>query len=341
MLARTLTISFIAAAGLVAAAVAAAGEPPACRAAVDQGLLEERRARFPEALAVLDRARQDPACTAAAQAALARTYNSMNDHKKALAAGRWVLANSDDETLCSAASYEIGRALYKPGRRLNQQKTAAAEAFADAVELSAGEHQKAVRALMRIYRETRQEEKVAELEERYPEIRVKTFAEQRRAIAPKMPAGGAAGGAGTAKPPRFCDNGEIAVFDPSLPHFWDPGNAIGEGFQEPVKLTGASPEIGEETAAEGVARFAVKVDAEGTVEAVGIIASLTPEIDEAIIEAVCRWTYRPAADPDGAPTACYVMDQIELPLDDESPAAESPATTAPAPTVPDLIDSGS
>ena len=286
MLPRILTV--LLAAGLAGAPVAAA-ERPACRQAVDQGLLEERRARFPAALAALDQARQDPACAAAAQAALARTYNSMNDHKSALAAGRWALAHSDDPAVRSAASYEIGRALYKPGRRLSKQKTAAAEAFADAVELSAGEHEKAVRALMRIYRETRQQEKVAELEERYPEVRVKTFAEQRRAIAPKMPAAGAAG---AAKLPRFCDSGKTAVFDPSLPHFWDPGNAADQGYQAPTKQTGATPEI-EEVEVEGVVRFAVKVDAEGAAEAVGILAGLTPEIDEAVIEAALPPRHRP------------------------------------------------
>ena len=307
-----LIVTVLLIAGLAPAA-AQTGPVPACRQALDLGLLEERRARFPEALAALDEARREPACRDRAEVGLARTYNSMNDHKKAQVAARWVLQNSADPRLRSEASFEIGRALYKPGRRLTKQKRAAAEAFADAVELSGGEHEKAVRALMRIYRETGQEEEVAELEERYPEIRVKTFAEQRRAIAPKMPAPGAAG---TASPPRVCATGETAVFDPALPHFWDPGNAAGEGYREPEKLSSPLPELaGDAAPAEGDVRFAVRVDAEGAAVAVGILAGLGPEIDAAVVAAVCAWVYRPAAGPEGEPAECYVMDRIEFPFE--------------------------
>ena len=86
----------------LAPAVAAAETEPACRELLDLGLLEERRARFSEALAALDQARRDPACRDAAEVGLARAHNSMNDHKKALAAARWVLDNSVDPKLRSA-----------------------------------------------------------------------------------------------------------------------------------------------------------------------------------------------------------------------------------------------
>ena len=129
----TIAAWMLLACGLPALAATAGEAPatePACAEALELGRLEERRARFPEALAALERAQQDPACRAVAEVALARTYNGMNEHKKALAAARSALAGAADPRLRSDASYEIGRALYKPGRRMNRQKTEAAKAFA-------------------------------------------------------------------------------------------------------------------------------------------------------------------------------------------------------------------
>ena len=62
------------------------------------------------------------------------------------------------------------------------------------------------------------------------------IAEQRKAIAPKMPAAaGAAVGAGTAQPPRFCDSGEVAAFDVRLDQDPLPGELTAFGISEQLK----------------------------------------------------------------------------------------------------------
>jgi len=164
-----------------------------CMMALAQGSLEERRAQFQQALVLFEQARKEPLCEVEAQIGLARTLNSMNEHKDALAAGEWVVDHSDDSDLLAEAYYEIGRALHKPGKRMTEDKTAAEEAYRKAVEQSEGRHRGAIRALMRLYQETRQEDRLAEIQEQHPDIRASTRAQQIRTVRAKKKPAPAAG----------------------------------------------------------------------------------------------------------------------------------------------------
>ena len=285
-----------------------------CMMAVAQGSLEERRARFPEALALFDQARQEPVCQVEAQLGMARTYNSMNDHKDAIAAARWVLANSEDPELQVEAHFEIGRALHKPGRRKTKDKQAAEAAFLQAVELSEGEHRASVRALLRLYEETRQEEKRAEFQERYPEIKASTRARQLKLVTAKKKKGGR--GAGEVWMPVEGGSVDCATraaapdedWQLELPRYCEVADDEVPGTR-PKKVSAAQPQYTEadrKARVQGVVSFEARIDAEGKVEKVRILEGLSPGLDMGTVAAVCQWTFEPAKDAEGEASGSYL-----------------------------------
>ncbi|MEE8526333.1 MAG: TonB family protein [Thermoanaerobaculia bacterium] len=284
-----------------------------CMMALAQGSLEERRAQFSQALALFEQARKEPVCEIEAQIGMARTFNSMNDHKDAVIAAEWVLDHSDDPELLAEAQYEIGRALHKPGRRMTADKTAAAEAYLQAVELSEGRHRGAVRALMRLYEETRQEDRLAEIQERYPDIRASTRARQVRTVTPKKKNGPAAGKPGpvVAQGSADCSTREAAPaedWELDLPRFCGSGPDQETGRQ-PRKLSSPTPEYPEEdrkARTQGTVKFEALVGTDGEVEAVRIVEGVSPGLDAATIASACQWRWEPAEGADGQPSRFYI-----------------------------------
>lgn len=325
----TLLVALAATAGTVRAEVSS--HP--CMMALAQGSLEESRAQFSEALALFEQARKEPVCEVEAQIGMARTFNGMNEHKKAVAAAEWVLGHSDDAELLAEAQYEIGRALHKPGRRMNAGKTAAAEAYRQAVELSEGRHRGAVRALMRLYEETRQEDLLAEIQERYPDIRASTRARRMRTVtakkkaappAPGEPAPGAQepleGGDVTVVSSRDCaTRKEAAALDTwtlDLPRFCGPGTDSDTG-NRPSKVDAPQPQYTEEDRKarnQGAVEFEALAGADGKIEAVRIVASVSPGLDKSALDAVCKWRFEPAEDAEGRPARYYYCGTVNFRL---------------------------
>jgi TonB family protein len=281
--------------------------------AVAQGGIEERRARYPEALALFDQARQDPACRVEAQLGMARTFNSMNDHKEALAAARWVLSNTPDEELLGEAHYEIGRALHKAGKKMTKQKAAAEASYLRAVELTEGEQRAAVRALMRLYRETRREEDLAALQERFPDIRASTRAERKRLLvdlkkkrripqeAPSLEGWTVAAGGAV----------DCATREPTSDSEWEldlPTNCDDPDVELRAKVASPSPQYTDEdrqARIQGLVQFEARVNAAGEVDVVRILDSLSPGLDTSTLAAVCLWQFEPAGETEGSSRSFY------------------------------------
>ncbi len=283
-----------------------------CMMALAQGSLEERRAQFDRALALFKEARKEPLCEVEAQIGMARTFNSMNDHKDALAAAGWVLEHSEDPELLAEAQYEIGRALHKPGRRKTKDKTAAEQAFLQAVEHSEGRHRGAVRALMRLYEETRQEDRLAKLQERFPEIRASTRAKQMRAVRPKKKSAPAAGK--LVESSLDCATKKITtsgVWELDLPRFCGP-EPEEESVSPPSPVEIPRPESPEDDETSGTVELEVLISSEGDIEAVRISSGLSPGLDTAALDAACRSRFEPAKDAEGEPTRSYFCGAINF-----------------------------
>jgi TonB family protein len=243
-------------------------------------------------------------------------------------AAEWVVGHSDEPELLAEAYYEIGRALHKPGRRMTKEKTAAEEAYRQAVERSEGRHRGAIRALMRLYEETLQEDRLAEIKERFPDVRASTRAQQLRAVAPKKkPAPAAAAGeprAGddprAAGSSRDCSTRD-AVAPPELwkldlPRFCGPARD-GDTARRPEKISAPQPQYTEEdrkARRQGAVEFEALAGADGGIEAVRIVASISPGLDEATLDAVCKWRFDPAKDAEGKPLRTYYCGAVNFRL---------------------------
>jgi outer membrane biosynthesis protein TonB len=312
-----------------------------CMMALAQGSLEERRAQFQQALVLFEQARKEPLCEVEAQIGLARTLNSMNEHKDALAAGEWVVDHSDDSDLLAEAYYEIGRALHKPGKRMTEDKTAAEEAYRKAVEQSEGRHRGAIRALMRLYQETRQEDRLAEIQELHPDIRASTRAQQLRTVTAikEAPAPAAEESAEALGPEPVPDAVKQQMLGPAVPggsrdcstrkaeappgsweldllRFCGPGTDNNTG-RRPHKVSAVQPQYTEKdrkARTQGLLEFEALVDADGEVEAVRILRSLSPGLDESTRDAVCKWRLETVEHDDGQPTRFYWCGKVNYRL---------------------------
>ncbi len=292
-----------------------------------EGQLESRRAHFPEAVQLFEQALGFPQCTSEAQLGLAETYNSMNRHKEALAMAESALKTAQDDELAALAHYQIGLALDIRGRRLNAKKKRAVAAFEQAVELSRGEYEPAIRALMRIYRETGQEIELASLEERFPTVRSSSRAEQVRQVQARKKR--------SAKPPPAAipegatEAPEEAVDQVSETETWTLDCATQQrtdGFQPDASILAPTPEDWQnglvrpeiveapqpqyserarKERIQGVVVGEVLIDSRGETRSARLLRGLHPDLDVLSLQAFCEYRWRPAKASDGTPTAIY------------------------------------
>lgn len=307
---------------------AAEGDPGSCKMLLAEGRLETRRAHFPEAVEIYERALTFPQCASEAQLGLAETYNGMNRHKEALAMAESALRSAGGSELAALAHHQIGLALDVRGRRLNSRKKRAMAAFEQAVELSGGQLEPAIRALMRIYRETGQDDELAALEERFPKVRSSSRAEQvqqmqearkkRLAKSPPASAAEAAGptadateGPTTATQTWTLDclsreRTEGLATDASVlaPTAEDWQN----GLVRPKKVEAYQPQYTERARKErigGVVIGEVLIDEQGVTRSARLVRGLHPDLDASALDSLCSHRWLPAKTSDGKALAIY------------------------------------
>ncbi len=276
----------------------AAAESQPCKALLAEGFLEMRRVRYERALELFEQAALGGGeCAVEARLGIADNYNRMNEHKLAAAAAQEVLRATADREILAEAQYQIGLAFDKRGGKMNKKKVASVEAFLHALELSDGGHEKAARSLLRIYRETHQDEAYAALQARYPRIRVFTLGEQREQMVKST-----------------CDT-VSGKWDLEIPRFDADGETESAGFTAPVPTETPQPKYPErerEERRQGLVVFEAGVGPTGKVLQVRIIRGLNAALDGAALDAVCRWVFQPATNPEGTPVASYTLGEIEL-----------------------------
>ena len=297
-----------------------------CKTLLAKGQLETRRALFPEALAYFEQAVAFAECARDAQLGMAEVYNGMNRHREALRFAQSVLETIRDDEVAALAYYQQGVALDVRGRRFNAKRQQAVDAFKRSVEVSGGEYEPAIRALLRIYRETDQAEELARLEARFPQVRTSTRAEQVRQMQAhrkqqqkkKPPAG-----TGEAAP----SNPTSDAPSPDATEPWTMDCATGErledqpldasvsvptaedwkaGMQRPEKLEAVTPQYSESTRLakiQGVVVAEVWIDEQGTPRSARLVRSLHPDLDANALAAFCKSRWRPAQAADGTPIA--------------------------------------
>ena len=310
-----------------------AQEPPqasTCKMALAHGYVEVRRARFPEALAKFQEAMAGGGdCLVEAHLGLAATYNSTNEHKKALKAAETALHYAEDPEIQAEAHYQIGRVWDQRGARMTKKKARALTAFEQALELSGGEHTGAVRALMRIYKETKDSQKLAAMEEKYPRIRVATVSEQRRAVRPEkkpppeaisvaeasqnpdaMNSEGSTPSPGTNRGPALdCSTGNVlseAELQAKMEGYG--ARPVGGIIEKPEKLSTPQAQYPEEdrrNRVQGVVVVTSLIDTEGKIALVRVEQGVSPAIDQSAVDAICRWRFEPARDQEGNAVAVF------------------------------------
>ncbi|MCP3961707.1 MAG: energy transducer TonB [bacterium] len=284
-----------------------------CEMAVAQGFLELHRARFPAALTQFDQALGgSEECVIEAHLGKASTYNASNDHKQARVEAEVVLRATDDPELLAEAHYQVGVALHKRGSRMNKKKAEAEAAFQRAVEVSGGEHRGAIRALWRLYQETRREDDLTALKERFPEVKVLTRGERLRAGKPPPKK------AEEAEPKKpDCLTDVTTGWDQELPQFLGEDDPEARGFVAPRLTAGGQPgytDEAREAGIQGSVEVEALLDVKGNVTQVRVLKRLHPDLDEAAIIAACGFAFEPARTPEGEPTAAYVLGVFEFRL---------------------------
>lgn len=299
------------------------GQPPAnttsCKMLLAQGTVESHRAHFPEAEESFRQAALDEKCRVEAHLGLAETFNGMNRHQDALAAAQVVLDSNPEGDLAVLAYYQLGLAQDRRGRRLNAKKRRAVDAYRKAMDLSDGEHENSVRALMRIYRETRQEDELAALEARFPELRIASRAQQKRRarttgstqldhLASESAATAGSGLAYDCGGGKFIDGFDwqaaMPVFD-SYARSGEEAAATGK----PLLIENPSPQYTEAARRQrlqGTVRWQIAVDAEGAPGYARILKSLLEDLDVSALQAACRTRWQPLMDAEGTAGPFYV-----------------------------------
>lgn len=310
----------------------ALGAPPeaagsSCKMALAQGYIEVRRAQFGAALELFEEALGGGGdCLPEAHLGLATTYNSKNDHKRALRAAETVLLYAEDEEVLAEAHYQIGLAQDHRGPRMSKKKKLALAAFERALELSGGEHAGAIRAVFRITKETNNTDRLAELEARYPDIQVATRAEQRRAVRPQKPARKVATPASSTAPgylapiSMLATVGEGQLFDCSskleiapeaeqerFQELMEDARDVGEEVSKPEKVHAPSAlytDADRKAKVQGVVIVQAVIDAQGSVRFVKVLKGLSEGLNRATIDAICQWEFKPA-EAGGSPVAVF------------------------------------
>ena len=286
-----------------------AGSSHPCKMAVAEGFIEFRRAQFQQAMAHFEEALGGTeACIVEAHLGKAVTYNGLNDHKKAITEARWVLQATDDPELLAEAHYQIGLALHQRGSRMTKQKAEAEAAYQRAVEVSGGEHRGAIRALSRIYLETRRDDDLADLQERFPDLRISSRADRPR-LRPQN----------SKKTVSLdCEVETDAEWNDDVPRFWGEDGAESKGYAAPVRTRDPPPKYPRKARRQGIAgtvTYQALIDAKGVVVKVKILESPHPDLDHTVLEAVCRQAYDPAKDPQGEPAVAFIRDGHEFELE--------------------------
>ena len=337
--------AWILAAGLVVLPIAAAplagseADSQPCKLALAQGFIEFRRAQFERALQLFEQAQGgSAACVVEARLGKAFTYNGLNDHKKARVEASWVLGSTDDPELLSEAHYQLGLGLHKRGSRMTKAKAAAEAAFLQAVEVSDGEHRGAIRALARLYRETRRDDDLTDLQGRFDNVKVLSRSQQRALMQRPRPAppvtasvtdsetGDEAEAAdddtepeGTDPetapepaepgPTQVCEGRTLPDPEQEVLHFGGPDGAEKLGYVKPETIEAPTPQYTESTRRErvqGVVVYELLIGVDGDVLQVSILASLHPELDQSVIDNGCQFRFTPAETPDGEPIPASV-----------------------------------
>ena len=306
-----------------AGAQASAGS--SCKMALAQGHHEVRRAQNERALELFREALSDPTCAGEAQLGLATAYNADNKHKKAIQAAEAALRLVEDAEVQAEAHYQIGLALDRRGTRMTPKKEQAVNAFEKALELSDGEHRGAVRALLRIFKETKDEARQASLEERFPGVQVATRAEQRRALKPKKrqpdpPTAVASGqptglsvlkgvGSGDAYDCKTLAVLAEGAFEERSAEYDTGGSWQAEGdLTRPEKIEFPTPGYTREDRERGVSGTVILqaiIDVDGTIPLVRIINGLSEGLNFESVKSVCAARFEPARDASGEPVAVY------------------------------------
>ena len=308
-------------AGVLIGALPAPSQPPPgashpCKMSVAQGFVEFRRAQFQPAMEHFqDALAGTETCIVEARLGMAITFNGLNDHKKAVAEARWVLQATDDPELLGEAHYQVGRGLHKRGSRMTQQKQEAEAAFLQAVDVTAGKHRAAVRALSRIYQETRRDEDLTALQKRFPDLRLRSRDDRPR-VGP-APSKNAAS--------LDCGVQTEAEWNQDVPKFWGEDGAQTEGYTAPERTLTPVPRYPKKARREqisGAVPYQALIDTHGVVVKVKILESLHPDLDLSVLEAVCKQAYVPASNPAGETSVAFIRDAHTFEL--ETPKAKHP-----------------
>jgi tetratricopeptide (TPR) repeat protein len=297
-----------------------------CKMALAQGHHEVRRAQNKKALELFREALADPSCAGEAQLGLATAYNADNDHKKAHQAAEAALRLLEDAELLAEAHYQVGLSLDRRGARMTPKKEQAVKAFEQALELSDGEHRGAVRALLRIFKETHAEERQATLEKRFPGVKVSTRAEQRRALRPPPKKAPEETAEVAPEPPgelpewERVGDGEIydcktreritpeelevrlAKYSGEGPRQWDEMASRPEKIDFPIAQY---TEKDRKSKVNGVVIVQALIETDGTIPLVRILKGLTEGLNFESVKAICRARFDPARDASGEPVPVY------------------------------------
>jgi TonB family protein len=111
-------------------------------------------------------------------------------------------------------------------------------------------------------------------------------------------------------PPAPQPGGQPSVVMPSLP----PGvYEAGDGIRPPAVLTKVDPAYPSGSLSAGITGWvalSVVVGADGTPQNIQVLHSLEPDLDQAAVDAVARWRFRPGTTPDGVPVS--IQAQVNL-----------------------------
>lgn len=272
-----------------------AGTPAAgldCGELVRPASVAARSAQYDRAQSLLDELDDRvPDCQVHVAVLRASIFNSQAESKRALSAAARAIAGTQDAALLAEAHYQAGRAHYRGQSRSAKKARPAEMSFLRAVEVSRGGHEMALRMLMRLYRNTRQTEKLAALEAESPEVRLPVMKPPPK---PKKEA--------AEKRPRFVRraNGEVE----------GPENHSAPTFRE-VTPPGY-PEAAVADGVEGAVLLEILIDVEGVVEAVKLLTPLHPALDQAALTAAEAARFAPAKDPADEPVACELVVEVSF-----------------------------
>ncbi|MEL7058660.1 MAG: energy transducer TonB [Acidobacteriota bacterium] len=265
-------------------------------------------------------------CGFEAEAALVGVYRRLGKDRDARRLGEELLLRSGEAQTLAEVSYQLGMLRAERARRSKKAFAEVEPHLVRAIELSGGDHEQAVRELMRLYEATDREAELAELQAAHPEVsaisRGRALAllregvvldDERRARAERARKRAEREARGEALPEQPWPPGDDPP-DDGLPVFAEPirrdaWSDVPEGYTAPVPQRLDTPDYSQaarDARYQGEARLMLRIDDRGEPKETVLFERLRMGLSEAAQDAALRSQWTPAKDDEGRAVESWV-----------------------------------